>query len=149
MKAAQKGILLPEILLAILILGLVSGSVFFMISASNRNSMNAWHKLLGEQMCTEVIEVFRSIGYNRLSECHEQSIADYRLNEWQPVTGSSQVTGIARPDACAMFERKITMQLLEKDGINGILLKVSSRLQKNGNADDNEVSCSALLMEQP
>ena len=148
MKSEQNGFLLPEILLAILILGLVSGSVFFMISASNRSSMNAWHKLLGEQICTEVIEVFRSIGYNRLSECHDQYIADYRLNEWQTVTPSSQNTGIERPDACRLFERKITMQLLEKDGINGILLKVSARLPNNSH-EDNEISCSAFLMERP
>ena len=149
MKSDKTGFLLTEALLAMLILGLVSSSVFFMISASNRNSMNAWHSLLGEQLCNETIEVFRSIGYNRLSDCHDQYIADYQLNEWQPVTAASKITGISRPEACSIFARKITMQLLEKDGINGILVKVSVKPLKSSGSEDNQVSCSALLMEQP
>ncbi len=149
MKVRNCGFLLTEALLAILILGLVSSSIFFMISASNRNTLNAHHQLIGEQIAQEIIEVFRSIGYTRLSECHEQYIADYKLNDWQSVEPVSRETGIERPDTCAMFERKITMQLLEKDGINAILLKVAVRLQKSGNFTGHEFVSSALLIEQP
>ncbi len=149
MRQKSTGFLLTEALLAILILGLVSSSVFYMISASNRSTMDAYHQLLGEQLAQEVIEVFRSIGYNRLSECHDQNIGDYKLNDWHPITPLSKETGIERPAGCAMFERQISMQLLEKDGINAILLRVTVRPQKDGFKSDNEVSCSALLIEQP
>ncbi len=149
MKSTFSGFLLTEALLAILILGLVSGSIFLMISASNRNTLDAYHRLLGEQIGQEVVEVFRSIGFSRLSECHEPYIADYKLNDWQPVEPVSKETGIERPDTCAIFERKITMQLLEKDGINAILLKVAVRLQKSNNFTEHEIVSSALLVEQP
>lgn len=148
MKLTSSGFLLAEALLAILILAMISGSIFFMISASNRTTINAYHQFLGEQTGQEILEVFRSIGFSRLSECHEEHIADYQLNKWQQVEVVSKETGIERPDACTLFERKITMQLLEKDGTPGILLRVAVRLTGN-NFNEREIISSTLLVEQP
>lgn len=93
--------------------------------------------------------VFRAIGFNRLSECHEQQIAGYRLNEWQAASDDGQKAKIMRPDICAAFERKITMQLLEKDGINAILLNVAVRPRNGGVGNAAESNYSAILVEQP
>jgi hypothetical protein len=148
-RTSKYGFLLTEALVAILVLGMVSGSIFFMVSASNRTTLDAYHQLLREQIAQEIIMVFRSIGYGRLSECHEQYIADYRLNEWQPVEARSKETGVTRPDACSIFERKITIQQLEKDGIRAILLRVAVRPQAGRNDSEHEIVSSALLVEQP
>lgn len=141
--------MLAEVLLAILILGLTSVSAFYMISASGRETSNSYHQLISEQIGQEVIEVFRAIGFNRLSECHEQQIAGYRVNVWQSVAEAGQKASIARPDICAAFERKITMQLLEKDGINAILLNVAVRPRNGGVGNAAESNYSAILVEQP
>lgn len=145
----SKGFMLAEVLLAVFILGLTSVSAFYMISVSGRETANAYHQLICEQAGQEIIEVFRTIGFNRLSECHDQQIAGYRLNEWQAVSDASQTPPITRPAICAAFERKITMQLLEKDGINAILLNVAVRPQRDGAASVAESNYSAILVEQP
>ncbi|GAB1353448.1 hypothetical protein MASR1M12_21840 [Erysipelotrichia bacterium] len=145
----SKGFMLAEILLAIFILGLTSVSAFYMISASGRETANAYHQLISEQIGQEIIEVFRTIGFNRLSECHDQQIAGYRLNEWQALSDASQSQLITRPAICAAFERKITMQLLEKDGINAILLNVAVRPQRGGQGSAVESNYSTILVEQP
>lgn len=145
----SKGFMLAEILLAIFILGLTSVSAFYMISASGRETANAYHQLISEQIGQEIIEVFRTIGFNRLSECHDQQIAGYRLNEWQALSDASQSQLITRPAICAAFERKITMQLLEKDGINAILLNVAVRPRNGGVGNAAESNYSAILVEQP
>ncbi len=145
----SKGFMLTEILLAIFILGLTSVSAFYMISASGRETANAYHQLISEQIGQEIIEVFRTIGFNRLSECHDQQIAGYRLNEWQALSDASQNQRIMRPDICTAFERKITMQLLEKDGINAILLNVAVRPRNGGVGNAAESNYSAILVEQP
>ncbi len=141
--------MLTEVLLAIFILGLTSVSAFYLISASGRETANAYHQLVSEQIGQEAIEVFRAIGFNRLSECHEQQIASYRLNEWQAVSDTGQKPHIVRPDICSAFERKITMQLLEKDGINAILLNIAVRTQRGGPGNAAESNYSAILVEQP
>lgn len=148
-KAFFNGFMLTEVLLAIFILGLTSVSAFYMISASGRETANAYHQLISEQIGQEVIEVFRTIGFNRLSECHEQQIAGYRLNEWQAISDTTQNQHIRRPDICAAFERKITMQLLEKDGINAILLNIAVRPRQGGPGSAAESNYSAILVEQP
>ncbi len=148
MSIATKGFSLPEILLAAIILALLAGSGFMAISSSNNHAMNACNQILEEQIAREALEVFRSIGFNRLSECHESVIAGYQLNTWQPVATFSRETGIERPAACSMFARKISMQLLEKDGINAIMLRVSVRLQKNALINGNESTFSTILVEQ-
>lgn len=144
-----RGFMLAEVLLAILILGLTSVSAFYMISASGRETANAYHQLISEQIGQEIIEVFRTIGFNRLSECHDQQIAGYRLNEWQTASDAAQKQRIARPDICAAFERKITMQLLEKEGISGILLNVSVRPNQSAPGSATEANYSVILVEQP
>jgi len=148
-KAVFNGFMLTEVLLAIFILGLTSVSAFYMISASGRETANSYHQLICEQISQEVIEVFIAIGFNRLSECHEQQIAGYRLNEWQAASDDGQKAKIMRPDICAAFERKITMQLLEKDGINAILLNVAVRPRNGGVGNAAESNYSAILVEQP
>lgn len=141
---------MTEAVLSMLILGLAGTSIFYLISASNRNTLNAYHQYLGEQIAREPLEVFRSLGYARLSECDDRSIADYQLNSWQQVKVFSPTTGIERPPASEFFARKITMQLLEKDGINAILLKIAVRPFKPTNSGDaDEISCSGIIVEQP
>lgn len=150
MKRNFTGFSLPEALLAVLILGLVATSVFYLISATNRSTLNAYYQYLGEQIAHEPLEVFRSIGYAKLSDYSGKSIADYQLNTWQEVAALSPVTGIERPPVSQAFERKITMQLLEKDGINAILLMVSVRPHKSGILGrSSEINCSAIIVEQP
>lgn len=148
MSGTTSGFSLSEILLSIIILALLAGSGFLAISSSNTHTQNACQQIIAEQIAREAVEVFRSIGFDRLAECHDSAIAGYKLNVWQPVTASSRETGIERPAASSLFERKITMQPLEKEDMNAIMLRVSVRLQQHRFAPGSEITAAAILVKQ-
>jgi len=123
----RKGLALTEILLAILLTGLTTGGLFFVMSASSRNTVNAYHIYLAEQLAREPLEVLRCSGFNEISKKLDASIGEYQFNRWQRINPNVSESGIRRPVEAGLFERKLSAELIQHETTRGILLKVSVR----------------------
>lgn len=117
---------LTEVLLTILLIGITTGGIFFVMSASNRNTMNAYHLYLTDQLAKEPVEVLRCLGFNSVSRAIQTGIGEYRFNTWQSI-GNSPESNIRKPDDTLFFERKITVEPLNSDETRGLLISVQVR----------------------
>lgn len=123
----RKGWSLAEILLALLLTAMTTGGIFFVMSASSRNTMNAYHIYLAEQLAGEPLEVLRCTSFAEIAAKLDTGIGEYRFNRWQrirPVTGRDIIN---RPPEAEQFERKISAELIQHENTRGILLKVFVR----------------------
>ncbi len=147
------GYSLPETMLALVILGLLSVGIFYMISATNRSSHNSYHIYLAEQIAHEPLEIFSSLGYKAILDLEKNiGIEDYKVNQWQKLEQKSQKTGIVRPAEVAMFERFISCQRLAGDNTMAFLVQVKVRPAKDFRdvvlLSRNEVVCSDIIIKQ-
>ncbi len=117
---------LAEILLALLLTAITTGGIFSVMSASNRNTMNAYHLYLTDQLAKEPVEVLRCIGFNTVSKAVETGIGEYSFNKWQSISIAPE-SNIKRPEDTSLFERKITAEILHTDATRGLLVTVQVR----------------------
>ena len=129
----------------------MSAAIFYVISASNRSSLNSYHLYIAEQIANEPLVVFRSLGFRAIAGSRCNTIGDYAINTWQSIEQKSCVTGILRPEAASLFERHISFQELNDSNVNAVLINIRVRpinKEKSGIlAAKNEVMCSDIIIE--
>lgn len=152
-SSRKPGYSLPETMLALLILGLLSAGIFYVISASNRSSNNSYHLYLAEQIAHEPLEVFNTLGYKSILDLGNGGLEDYKVNQWQKLEPEGYKTGIVRPAEVAMFERFISFQHLSNDNTRALFIQVKVRPAKDFRdgvlMSKSEVVCSDIIIEQP
>lgn len=139
--------------MAVLILSIVSGGIFLLITGASRSSMDSYYEQLALQIAREPVEVFRSFGYERLLKADVNPVADYLVNQWQVMTQFSSESGIDRPEEAGLFERLIELQHIDQPPHKGFLVKVSVRPLKTEKAvvyaRKQSVEFSGVIWEQP
>ncbi len=117
------GFTLLEILLAVFLLSLAVLSVFWTIDQSNRGALDAQYEFLAQSLLREPIEVFRGLGFRRLSEYESRPLADYPLG-WSSLGNPIPGGGIQRPVEAADFRRHIELKRVDREGHQAIRVTV-------------------------
>ncbi len=119
----DRGFSVVEITIAILLLAVMSASVFTLIGFANRGTMDSYFEFLALALAREPIEVFRAFGYHWLREYEKHPLPKYPLG-FSIVSDAN--LGIEQyPKDATAFVRHISFRPLEKDGLKALTVRVT------------------------
>lgn len=148
-RGVRTGFTFLEVMVAVFILAVALLSLFAVISTAGRGTMDAYFEQMALSLAKEPIEVFQAFGYHWLA-------LGKPLPEFPP--GWSEVPGtpdspILHPAEANQFQRHISLEPLERDGIRGFLVQVTVRPRGMGRVaawlSRNDLVLSAFIMEKP
>lgn len=151
----KKGFSLLEIIMAMAFMMVALVSVFWMNSASNKGSMDAYYEFMAFSLAREAIEVFRGFGYDCLNNYASgaSSHPNYPVNSGAQPIKSSITDEIQRPAEAELFQREIKLKHFNSGNINAIRMTVIISIAGQSRASvwmsRDSVQLEAVIVEQP
>ena len=125
----KNGFSLLEIVIAMAFMSVAVLSMLWLNSASTRGSMDAYYEFMAFSLAREPIEIFRGFGYETLYEIYnDNSIAPaaYPVNTFVKMRDiMNPMSQIQYPVDADMFKRRIDLEHVEENGMNGIKISVT------------------------
>ena len=155
----KNGFTFLELILGLFLFAMLMAMVFPVLSSSSQTSMNAHYEFVAMQIAKEPLEVFRAMGYRWIQACADSPqnnpLGDYPLNSWHsirnPLFGNPQ--NPIHPAETEMFDRMITLDRLQKNGINGffmtVLVKPKNQTKVMAWFRREMITLSTIIFEQP
>ncbi len=150
MKRRKKvaGFSITEVMLSVLILGLITVFIMQFIFASNRNARIIYLQHIAETMAQEPIEIFQAMGFAVIKKRLNEKFPELVLGKWQQISELCTVTGLIRPSAATLFERKIQISEIKTGCSEAYLIKVIVKSGKQNSAPIAEVSKTGMLIQK-
>ncbi len=152
MRRRRRGFTLVELLLAAFFLSCALLSLIWMNASSSRSSMDAYYKFQAVQLALEPIEVFRSFGYEWLTDYAGHQLAQFPVGKRVDITDPA-FGGLQHPAECGMFQREITLTPVTGGGLRAIrvTVRVTPRHQSRARTFllRNDIVMESLVLERP
>lgn len=152
----RKAFTLMEIIIAMALMLIAVLSIFMLNQSSNKSSMDAYYEIMAFSLAREPIEVYRSFGYNQLSDVAKGTIPaniNYKIGEFQPIVYNPS-NELQYPADAENFQRRIDLEPgTSYNGTNYIKITVTVEVKGQSRAESwlsrNSVKLESIIMEPP